>query len=269
MKEKPPASLTSVKLRRGPRPIKDGKAGDITAALQGTAPMPMPPPVAATPVQGVLPLLPQETIVERAPLESPDAIIETRAAVDEAAEFRRVPTEPLPLAATGLLPEDDVVITAGPAADQPHEQASESAAQSQAAKDRPRYWDFVDYWDKLRHGYRMPTLSMLDRSLVAECWPDSLIVSYPENNEAMPQIARLSRATGEIEYTPLVTDWIISCARETVRYGEAMEDEQEFPYSRGMAGYRLLLLPFATDEGKGEFVLCHLCRAENPALARI
>jgi len=30
-----------------------------------------------------------------------------------------------------------------------------------------------------------------------------------------------------------------------------------------------LLLPFATDEGKGEFVLCHLCRAENPALARI
>jgi len=130
-------------------------------------------------------------------------------------------------------------------------------------RDRASYWDFVDYWDRLRGGQGLPLLTMLDRELVAGSWPDSMIVSYAGGAAAMPQIARLSQPTGAIEYTPMVTDWIISCARQVARQGEAMEDEQEFPLARGSAGYRLLLLPFATPEGKSDHVLCHLSPAQN------
>lgn len=219
------ASLTAVKLRRGPRPAEaSDKPGDITAQL-----LPAVPP--AEPVA----------------IETPELILVDTQVTAEVEIIR----PPAPIA---LIPP--------PPQPQPERDAS---AQPQ---DRPRYWDFVDYWDRLRRGYRLPPLSMLDRELVAGSWPDSLIVSYSANNTAMPQIARLSKTTGEIEYTPMVTDWIISCAREVARYGEAMEDEQQFPLTRGVAGYRLLLLPFASTEGKSEYVLCHLSRAENEQLIR-
>jgi hypothetical protein len=59
----------------------------------------------------------------------------------------------------------------------------------------------------------------------------------------------------------MVTEWIMACAREVARRGEALEDVQEFPLADGAADYHLLLLPFATPDGKSEHVLCHLSRA--------
>jgi len=121
--------------------------------------------------------------------------------------------------------------------------------------------EFVLYWDGLRRGTAMPKLALLDRDFVAGCWPDSLMVSYAGGGAEAPHIARLSRTTGEIEYTPMVTEWIMACAREVARRGEALEDVQEFPLADGAADYHLLLLPFATPDGKSEHVLCHLSRA--------
>jgi hypothetical protein len=120
--------------------------------------------------------------------------------------------------------------------------------------------EFVLYWQGLRRGTAMPKLALLDREFVAGCWPDSLMVSYAGAAGA-PQIARLGRTTGEIEYTPMVTEWIMACAREVARRGEALEDVQEFPLTEGVADYHLLLLPFAAPDGKSEHVLCHLSRA--------
>jgi hypothetical protein len=134
---------------------------------------------------------------------------------------------------------------------------------------QPRgYWEFIDYWDRLRRGRRPPILAALDRSIVAECWPDSLMVTYTAVDTAMPQIVRLGRPTGAIEYTPMVTEWIIACARQVAHDGEAMEDEQEFPVANGMAGYRLLLLPFANDNGRSDYVVCHLSRAQGDRTPR-
>jgi len=130
------------------------------------------------------------------------------------------------------------------------------------------YWELIDYWDRLRRGRRPPTLAALDRNIVAQRWPDSLIVSYSAADTTMPQIARLGQPTGAIEYTPMVTEWIIACARQVAQEGEAMEDEQEFPVANGMAGYRLLLLPFANDNGKSDHVVCHLSRAQDKRSAQ-
>lgn len=114
----------------------------------------------------------------------------------------------------------------------------------------------------------MPALAMLDPARVAGSWPDSLMVSYAEIDAAMPKVARLSKTTGEIDYTPMVTDWIISCARQVAREGRPMEDVQEFPISGGAARYHLLLLPFASAQNKGKHVACHLSRLHQDRAAR-
>lgn len=217
MTRSPPASLTRVKLRRGPRSAEVGKkAGDITTQLLTTA---LPPPASAPAVPG--PLAPAK----------PDAGATTAAPIDVAPARRIAPVAWAALQAPF------------------------------APLGRHGYGEFVDYWNRLRRGGRLPTLALLDRELVAGRWPDSLMVSFATVSAAMPQIARLSRATGEIEYTPMVTDWIISCARQVAQDGEVMEDEQEFPLPAGAAGYRLLLLPFTTAEGKNGHVVCHLSRS--------
>jgi hypothetical protein len=215
------ASLTVVKLRRGPRLIEfPTKPGDITSQL--AAPMPVPTLAFAAEPAVVADLLPP-------------------------------PPQP-------LLPAAAPLLALAPA----------RADRDPPVRERAGYWDLVDYWDRLRCGSRLPVLALLDRELVAGSWPDSLIVSYSAEDRAMPQVARLSKPTGEIEYTPMVTDWIICCAREVARHGEAMEDEQEFPLARGTAGYRLLLLPFASAAaGKSDHVLCHLSRAVAQPAARL
>jgi len=127
--------------------------------------------------------------------------------------------------------------------------------------ERPDYWQFIDYWNRLRRDRPLPALTLLDRELVADSWPDTLMVTYATIDTPIPQIARISRSSGEIEYSPMITDWIISCARQVARHGEAMEDEQEYPSAGGATNYRLLLLPFAGAQGESDHVLCHLSRA--------
>jgi hypothetical protein len=175
-----------------------------------------------------------------------------------------VDCSPAPIEAATTVPELDLLPTPQPA------RPAQAEIQTAAARAKePEYWEFIDYWNRLRRDRPLPALTLLDRELVADCWPDSLMVTYPTADAPMPQIARLSKATGEIEYTPMVTDWIISCAREVARHGEAMEDEQEFPLAGGTTGYRLLLLPFAGAQGDSDHVLCHLSRARKDRAPRL
>ena len=148
---------------------------------------------------------------------------------------------------------------------------AQPAPQPMAARQAPRPHDdaeLVAYWNALRGAKPLPPFALLDRERVSASWPDSLTVTYTENDAAMPQIKRLSKPTGEIEYSPMVTDWILSCAREVARRGQAMEDVQEFPSSLGLADYHLLLLPFATPQSGSTHVVCHLSRTSRGRVAR-
>ncbi len=119
----------------------------------------------------------------------------------------------------------------------------------------PRAEEIVVYWERLRRGRPLPALAELDRALVARAWPDSLIVVFDQ--EALPRISRLGATNGEIEYTPMVTDWILTRARHAARRATKLDELQSFPLEGESARYRLFLLPF----GQGESVLCHLCLA--------
>jgi len=124
----------------------------------------------------------------------------------------------------------------------------------------PRAEEIVVYWERLRRGRPRPSLDELDRGLVATAWPDSLIVLFEQDPAAMPRVARLGAADGAIEYTPMVTDWILTRARHTAAGSERREEIRDFPLGTERPRYRLFLLPLDTAASGGG-VLCHLCRA--------
>ncbi len=284
-----PASLSAVKVRRERRlPGKSAKTGDLTTQLTAKAPKATKSsaPVIALPAPTPLTLLTPPTPTNRAPAASsterdtpasaPDIIFapapEPEPAAPEATPSKPVentaPTAPPPQAAApviALAPETTVPVTPAASRLESVSPPPRAAFASQRPHDNA---ELVNYWNEMRGAHRVPAFAMLDRERVASSWPDSLMVTYAENDAAMPQVKRLSKPTGDIEYSPMVTDWIISCARQVARVGEAMEDMQEFPLSGGVAGYHLLLLPFAAPQSKAMHVVCHLSRPHQERAAR-
>ena len=122
--------------------------------------------------------------------------------------------------------------------------------------------DLVYYWDELRDGRELPLFSNLDRTRIAISWPDTVMVNYDEDRAAVPQIARLSRLTGVVEFTSMVTEWILSSSRQVARAGKAMETKRAFTGANSARSYHMLLLPFANSGGASDHVLCHLSSAD-------
>ncbi len=122
--------------------------------------------------------------------------------------------------------------------------------------------DLIYYWDELRAGRALPLFASLDRTRIAISWPDTVMVNYGPDQAAMPQIARLSRLTGAVEFTSMVTEWVLSCSRQVARIGKAMETKRVFAGAQNPRSYHLLLLPFANSGGTSDHVLCHLSCAD-------
>jgi hypothetical protein len=120
--------------------------------------------------------------------------------------------------------------------------------------------EIVVYWERLRRGRPFPALTEVDRGLVGSSWPDSLIVAFEGGNMAMPRISRLGETDGAIEYTPMVTDWILTRARHAARRSTKLDEVQSFPMEGDTPHYRLLLMPLGASNGASDCVLCHLCR---------
>jgi hypothetical protein len=58
----------------------------------------------------------------------------------------------------------------------------------------------------------------------------------------------------------MVTDWILTRARQASRRGTKLDEVQSFPMDGDIPRYRLFLLPLGMSTGAGDGVLCHLCR---------
>jgi hypothetical protein len=136
--------------------------------------------------------------------------------------------------------------------------APPEAAPTPAHERRPAD-DLLAYWQGLRGGRRVAMLETLDRAAVAAAWPDSLMLAL--GGMGGPTVARLGDLSGDIDYTPMITDWLLSQGRRAAARGEAVDAVESFPVSEGLMRYRLLALPFAGRGGMIEHVLCHLCRA--------
>jgi hypothetical protein len=129
-----------------------------------------------------------------------------------------------------------------------------------ASEPPPRAEEIVVYWERLRRGRPFPPLADIDRGVVANGWPDSLIVLFEPDHSAMPRISRLGATNGAIEYTPMVTDWILTRARQAASRATKLDEVQSFPMEDETPRYRLFLLPLGVGSGASDGVLCHLCR---------
>ncbi len=241
------AALSLIEIRRIDRATeRSAKAGDLTGKLK-------------KPVTG-----------RGAPAAAPAIVSDNPAA---APLFPRTPQEPPratfappPLQRSAAPLPEPYIAPEAPAAPEPTPPPRPAAAPGIARAaplpydDLRSIDDLIYYWDELRAGRELPLFASLDRTRIAISWPDTVMVNYGADQAAMPQIARLSRLTGVVEFTSMVTEWILSCSRQVARIGKAMEARRAFTGTGGGSPrqYHMLLLPFANAGGASEHVLCHL-----------
>lgn len=159
--------------------------------------------------------------------------------------------------ASSLPPEKSGDITDNLANVAPPAPKSEPPAAPRSPTLPARADEIVVYWERLRRGRPFPSLAELDRGLVGNSWPGSLIVVFEGGTMSMPRVSRLG-ANDAIEYAPMVTEWILSRARQAVRRAMMVDEVQSFPMEGDTPLYRMLLLPFGSGGGNSDCVLCHL-----------
>jgi hypothetical protein len=230
------ASLKGVAVARRVEAVEAvGKPGDITdqlsraaAAAAAAAPKPAPPPAPPPPAPAVAAPAPEP---QAAPAPTAAAPVPTPPAP---AAWAPVPQPPAPVAPVSVEPAPVV------------QHGTEG---------------ILVYWQRLRGPRQFPALDSIDRGFIAQAWPDSLLVAFEPDDTALPRISRLGKGDSAIEYTTMVTNWILSRARQAARHGEALDEAQRFPTDAGNERYRLLLLPLGGRDGGSDCVLCHLSLA--------
>jgi hypothetical protein len=215
--------------------------------------------------------------VEPAPAAEPEVTFEPESAAQarlmaEPAIIHEpeIIAEPALAAALGERTEPTLIIPSGPSSDrvvqlptaaaEPAAQAEPTAAPEQAVEE-VRAPDILDYWDGLRGTRDYPDVDEIDRAHVAGSWPNTVLLSFKTE---IPQITRIGENNGEIEYTAMVTSWLMTRGRQAAKRGEPMEEEQKFPLSNGSARYRLLVLPMiGADSETCDHALCQITRAQE------
>lgn len=256
------AALSLIDIRRVDRAAgKNAKRGDLTHKLKRQPNSEAPPAPATTGAPVAAPIA--------APLIAPAPELPPLAAFAPQEAAAPVKRQAAALPEPYLAPSDELApsyIVGAPAVMLPSDQATPPMPASDSAPlpydDLRSADDLIYYWDELRGGRELPLFSTLDRTRIAISWPDTVMVNYELDRAAVPQIARLSRLTGVVEFTSMVTEWILSCSRQVARLGKAMETKRDFEGADTPRSYHMLLLPFANPYGASDHVLCHLSCAD-------
>lgn len=118
------------------------------------------------------------------------------------------------------------------------------------------------WWDGLKRGRDFPALEDIDTAAIAATWPDVVLLGYDSRQAEITRATRLGGAKAgaddAIEYSPMVTEWLLALGRKAARRGAVMHETREFPVSRGMAAYRIVALPLRAGQQGVDHVLCHL-----------
>lgn len=267
------AALSLIDIRRIDRASgKSAKRGDLTHKLKrrqadDAPPAPATPVPAAAPVEAPVTHIPELPIAAFVPEPASAPLATPPSPTPDSPPPSAFTPEPVPLAARRAVALPEPYFAPEPPAEP--EMPALPAAAPEASHPAPLPYDdlrgvddLIYYWDELRAGRELPLFSNLDRTRIAISWPDTVMVNYDVDRAAVPQIARLSRLTGVVEFTSMVTDWILSCSRQVARIGKAMETSRDFDGAQSARSYHMLLLPFANSGGASDHVLCHLSCAD-------
>ncbi|MFQ5954005.1 MAG: hypothetical protein ACE5JZ_02965 [Kiloniellales bacterium] len=109
--------------------------------------------------------------------------------------------------------------------------------------------------------------------MIADCWPNSLLLSCGAGTQRLTLESLFMEALREdirsgggnrgegIDFTPMLTDWMLSVGREAERFGKPLHDTDALPSGSGEVRYRVIALPLSDDQKRIDHVLCHVDRA--------
>lgn len=133
--------------------------------------------------------------------------------------------------------------------------------------------NLFNYWKDLRGSRRYASLADLDQGLIASQWPSSLLLKFAAGSQR-PQIVKLSASEDRplgapatpkqemaIDYTPLMSEWILDLGRRLVESGVPIHETETFPTKHGDVRYRVLVLPLSNDQNRVDHALYHIANA--------
>ncbi len=131
----------------------------------------------------------------------------------------------------------------------------------------------VKYWMSLTNGRKYPSWSNFQQAKIAEYWPNSMILTTgPVDGRGDFTITKVTRIADQnvtpstsganrVEYTPMLTEWILSLGKDTAVSGKPMQESDRFPTNEGIVRYQIILLPLSDEQASIDHVLCHVYRA--------
>ncbi|MDD9907529.1 MAG: hypothetical protein OXT06_28465 [Rhodospirillaceae bacterium] len=126
--------------------------------------------------------------------------------------------------------------------------------------------DIVAHWNSLRATREMPSRDLLRISDLAERWPDSILFRCGSADQIQPDpaFAASLRACrnggtksifeGSAEVSALLSQWILSIARDTVQKSAPLRDTTSFDTAGGALNFNIAAVPFGTNAV--DHVLC-------------
>jgi hypothetical protein len=122
----------------------------------------------------------------------------------------------------------------------------------------------VAWWRSLLAGQRWPGLAALDRKAIAAAWPAAVLLTYDAAADAIERALRIGTAddirSGLVEYTPMLTEWLLALARRAAEIGAPVEEERSLPGLGALARYRIMALPFSAAGARADHILCRIRR---------
>ena len=136
----------------------------------------------------------------------------------------------------------------------------------------PQFSALVDYWRFLRGSHEFPAASQVERSLVSERWPSSILLAFASmpggrGEPELAQVTRLGRACADaesaVDYSPYATRWMLELGRAALRAAEPVEEIARLSTASGSRGFRLVALPLGPVDADPDSVLCELAPTAN------
>lgn len=157
-------------------------------------------------------------------------------------------------------------VAAGQRADpRPGARPQAAAPPAEAPAKAPHSGNIVDYWSRLRGGRAYPSPAELDGALIAETWPNAILLRRYEGESGLraaalykPEAERATHGGRLPDLTPMVLEWILSLAEGAVAYGTPVADKETFERPDGEVRYAACALPLSEDQTEVDHVLCYL-----------
>lgn len=132
--------------------------------------------------------------------------------------------------------------------------------------------DILSYWMELRNGNRYPTWQSLDTMKIGKFWPNCVLVHCdrtagrlqlePSFSNELRQAARranpLRDFSSDIDFTPMVVDWVLSLARDVANTAKPAHGTEYFPSVFDEIPLRVIALPLSEDQVEIDHVLCYV-----------